>query len=194
MRRTCAACTLALAFAVGACGVRSVGSRDGRPVLRRHVDAPADTLWTRIHESTSRLGLVVTAVHPDQRIIELDWVTAPGDGRLYLRCRERGAIGSASLKHRIRVVEEGEGSALVIDTRIRTTIPAACESTGHFESWLLGRLGPAITAAVEAASDPTRTFAPDPAGAADASSSAPGPALPDSTTSARGRPGTGGGS
>src|SRR5690554_7217765 len=42
---------------------------------------------------------------------------------------------------------EGEGSAVIIGTLVRATIPASCESTGQFESWLLDRLEPAIAAA-----------------------------------------------
>ncbi|HEX6940061.1 MAG TPA: hypothetical protein VF158_11670 [Longimicrobiales bacterium] len=150
MRLTRAAHTLALGSAIllGACGVRMFDRWDGRPVIRRHVAAPADALWARLRERMPSLGLVVVEIRPEDRLVEFDWVTAPGDGRLYLRCREPGPIGSASLKPRIAVVPDAGGSTLVIGSRVRATRPVACESTGQFEEWLLGRLEPAIVAAV----------------------------------------------
>lgn len=139
---------LAYTVALGGCGVRIFDGWDGRPVLRRHVAAPPDALWARLSRRAMEIGLIVAEIRPDDRVIEFDWITAPGDGRLYLRCRGGGPIGSASLRPRVSVVSAPNGSALVIGTQVRATMPAACESTGQLEGWLLGRLEPAIAAAV----------------------------------------------
>lgn len=162
MRRSRPSHVLALLLAIAGCGIHMIDRWGGRPVVRRHVDAPADSLWARIQDTAPRLGLVVTAIHPEKRIVEFDWVTAPGDGRLYLRCSGADVVGSASFQPRIHVVREGEGSAVVIGTRVRATIPAPCESTGQFESWLLDRLEPAIAAAAGDESEPGRAPAPEP--------------------------------
>ncbi len=93
-------------------------------------------------------------IRPEDRVIEFDWVTAPGDGRLYLRCRTPGPIGSASLKPRVSVVPEPGGSALIIGSQVRATTPSTCESTGQLEGWLMDRLEPAIAAAADRSSRP----------------------------------------
>ncbi|HEX7118742.1 MAG TPA: hypothetical protein VF212_08145 [Longimicrobiales bacterium] len=142
------------AVALAGCGVRMLDRWEGRPVIRRHVPAPPDALWARLRARAEELGLVVVEVRPEDGIIELDWMTAPGDGRLYLRCRPAGPIGSASLKPRIAIFPAETGSTLVIGSRVRATTPAACESNGQFEGWLLDRLEPAIVAAVETSRAP----------------------------------------
>lgn len=162
MRRSRPSQVLAFVLAIAGCGVHVIDRWGGRPVVRRHVDAPVDSLWARIQDTAPRLGLVVTAIHPEKRIVEFDWVTAPGDGRLYLRCRGADVVGSASFQPRVHVVREGEGSAVIIGTLVRATIPASCESTGQFESWLLDRLEPAIAAAAGDEPEPGGGPAPGP--------------------------------
>lgn len=191
MRTPCPARTLALSVALGAtiagCAMRAIDRWDGRPVVRHHVAAPADSVWTRIQDTTPGLGLVVAEIHPERRIIEFDWVTAPGDGRLYLRCDAAGAIGSASLKTRIQVLGAGQGSVVIIGTQVRATVPASCESTGQFESWLLDRLEPALAAAPGDARDATPAATPAPAPERAEQPARPTP--PDSSTAAARRSG-----
>ena len=189
MRTPCPARALALALgpAIAGCAVHAIDRWDGRPVVRHHVAAPADSVWSRIQDTTSGLGLVVAEVHPERRIIEFDWVTAPGAGRLYLRCDAAGAIGSASLKARIQVVGVGQGSVVIIGTRVRATVPVPCESTGQFESWLLDRLEPAITTWPGDARDETPAATPTPA--TDRLEQPTHPEPPDSSTAAARRSG-----
>lgn len=133
----------------GGCGVRLFDGWAGHPVLRRNVAADREVVWTLLHRMATDIDLVVAEIRPDDHIIEFDWITAPGDGRLYLRCRDGGNVGSASLKPRISIEATKQGSAIVIGSQVRATTNSSCESTGQFERWLLRRFEPAIAAAVD---------------------------------------------
>lgn len=138
----------------GGCGVRLMDGWAGRTVIRQHVPVPVDALWSGLVHRAGEIGLVIAKIRPDHHTIEFDWVTVPGDGRLYLRCRESGPVGSASLKPRIVIEATGGGSSLVIESQVRATTSATCESTGRFEDWLLKRFEPAILATLEGAGSP----------------------------------------
>jgi hypothetical protein len=148
--------TLTLAALVSGCGHRLLDRWSGEPILAYRVAAPADSLWIRIAERARALDLVVAGIHPGDRIVQFDWVTTPGDGRLYLRCGGEGVVGSASLRPRVRVRDTGDGSEVVISTEVRATAASGCRSNGHFEEWLLGRFAPAIADA-RPAEGPTST-------------------------------------
>lgn|SRR5690606_18705015 len=131
---------------VGGCGARLFERWDGRPVVTRQVPVPADRLWRPLVERAAALGLVIAEVRPEDRMIRFDWITAPGDGRLYLRCRAAGPIGSASLRPRLSVRPSRGGSVVVIESEVRATTTRACASTGQLEGWLLRQFEPVIAA------------------------------------------------
>ncbi|HEX7051044.1 MAG TPA: hypothetical protein VF188_12625 [Longimicrobiales bacterium] len=144
-----------------ACGAHLFDHWRGRPVLTRATAVPADRLWDRLARRAGALDLVLTAVQPDRRLIEFDWITAPGDGRIYLRCTPAGPIGSASLRPRVMVRPSPTGSVVIIATEVRATTSATCESTGQFEDWLFGRLEPAIAEAAASSDAGAVTDRPD---------------------------------
>ncbi|HEY8470686.1 MAG TPA: hypothetical protein VIL18_13630 [Longimicrobiales bacterium] len=109
--------------------------------------ASADALWERVAAEVDELGLVIEEVRAADRLVQLAWLTRPGDGRQYLTCGTPGIVGSASLRSRIEVVEGPAGSEIVISTEARATAARSCQSNGRFEQWLLERLQPAIAAA-----------------------------------------------
>lgn len=141
----------ALLFATAACGVRVFDRWRGEPVVAREIAAPVPILWRHISGRAGELDLVLAKIRSEEFVLEFDWVTVPGDGRLYLRCAEAGTIGNASIRPRIQLRPSATGSALVIETKVRATTTEACTSTGHFERWLLNRLEPAIQQAVTSA-------------------------------------------
>lgn len=136
------------------CGRLQVFDRfTGPAVLQREVAAPPDLVWERLTVRVDRMGLIVESVRPGTRSIQFGWITAPGDGRLYLQCESGSPVGSASLRPRVRVTRIGSGSAVEVSTETRPTGRAYCESTGRFEDWLLERMEPALDAAVAAAAE-----------------------------------------
>lgn len=134
------------------CGARSSSMHSERVILVRRHASPADTVWRRFNARAADLGLTLSELHPREGILQFDWITAPGDARLYLRCPNVGAPGSASLRMRIRIVPDKDGSRVILSSLVRATTSNACESTGRFERWLLGRLdvGPPQSADDEA--------------------------------------------
>lgn len=136
------------------CGVRVFERWSGTPVLTREIPAPPETLWERLSRRASALDLVVAEIRQEERLIQFDWITAPGDGRLYLHCAPAGVVGSASIRPRVLVRRRQAGSLVVIASEVRATTGMRCVSNGQFEDWLLRRLEPAIAeATAEAARD-----------------------------------------
>lgn len=135
---------LGVALAAGGCGYRIFDRWNGRPVLSRQVPIATDTLWTRLADRVRTLNLVIAEIRPDDHLIQFDWVTPPGDGRLYVRCEPAGPVGSAFIRPRLRIRRDGGGSVIVISSEARATTPTTCVSTGQFERWLFSRLEPAI--------------------------------------------------
>jgi hypothetical protein len=131
-----------------ACSARAFDGWAGTPVARSAaVPASADALWERVTAELDALGLLIEEVRPEDRLVQLAWLTRPGDGRQYLSCGTPGIVGSASLRPRIEVVQGPAGSEIVISTEARATAAESCQSNGRFEQWLLERLEPAIAAA-----------------------------------------------
>lgn len=128
--------------AVAACGVRALERGPGEVILVHRVAAPPDSVWSRLERRAAEAGLVVARRSVDERVLEFDWITAPGDGRLYLRCKDAGPVGSASLRTRVEVAPAAGGSTIVIGSRVRATAATGCASNGHFEEWMLDRLAP----------------------------------------------------
>lgn len=138
---------------IAGCGIHFLGDWDGRPTARRTVAAPPPDVWQHVSSRIDELGLTVEEIRPTERIIQLGWMTMPGDGRAYLECSGSGVVGSASIRPRIHIREDGNGSIIVLGTQTRATGATTCASTGEFESWLLERMEPAVLAAERDASD-----------------------------------------
>lgn len=154
MRSGLGVLSIVLALAgTSACGVRVLERWAGNQVAKTTVPAPADALLERMPAELRELGLLVEEVRPDERLIQLAWLTRSGDGRQYLTCETTGPVGSASLRPRVQLVPLDPGSEIVISTEVRSTVAASCHSNGRFEQWLLERLQPAIAAAAEAADE-----------------------------------------
>jgi hypothetical protein len=141
------AATVAMVAGLPSCSIPLVNRWDAKPVVVQPVPADADVVYENVADALERLGLVVTDARPDNRVVQLNWVTAPGDGRQYLRCHSGERIGSASLQPRILVRPAEHGSVIEISSYGRATAASACVSTGQFERWLLAELGPAVAAA-----------------------------------------------
>ncbi|MBI4408846.1 MAG: hypothetical protein HY561_04000 [Gemmatimonadetes bacterium] len=133
------------------CGLHFFDRFDGRPVRARQIAAPPASVWAELAQGARSLDLLISEISPEDRVLQLDWVTAPGDGRLYLRCQD-SRVGSASLRSRLHVRESGAGSSIVVASEVRATASGSCESTGRFEEWLLGQLDPAMAQVAAAAS------------------------------------------
>lgn len=129
-----------LAVLVTACGGRLLNGPDTRIIIERGMDESTRTVWNRLSERARELGLILTEVRPDEGIIQFDWITAPGDARLYLQCDVYGSVGSAFLRPRIRIYAAEDGSRVVVTSEVRATTTETCQSNGRFETWLLGRL------------------------------------------------------
>lgn len=130
-----------------ACGLQFFDRWDGAPVLVQHFPQPADVVWERLTRELDHLDLLVSEIRARERLIQFGWVTAPGDGRLYVRCVGSDPVGSASLRARLVVRPEGSGSVLVISSEARSTVNDSCRSTGRFEDWMLDTFAPAIAQA-----------------------------------------------
>lgn len=138
-------CTaVAAALAATACSGHLLDRWDEPTVLVQEIRSPPDEVWARVRERVGELDLLVTHFHEDA--IQFGWVTPPGDGRAYLRCRQGQRVGSASLLPRIMVRPTTSGSQIEVSSRVRATAASRCTSTGRFEAGLLQRLEPAIAA------------------------------------------------
>lgn len=147
MRRATQVLLLLASSVAGAdCGLKFFERWAGEDVVERRVSAPPGTLWTHVAQRVDELDLLVEEVRPEERTVQLGWITPPGDGRVYLDCGG-GTVGSASLRARIRVEGGSGGSVIVVGSETRSTAGAPCASTGRFEAEVLDRLEPAMLAA-----------------------------------------------
>lgn len=127
----------------------------GRLIVVKGLAEPPESVWDRLADGARDLGLILTELRPEEGVLQFDWITAPGDARFYLRCNAEGSVGSAFLRPRIRVHATEGGSRIVVSAEVRATTTSACESTGHFENWLLGRLAaPGAVTGTTAADSP----------------------------------------
>lgn len=126
-----------------ACGASSSSRSTARLFIEGASSELSLLVWDQLSDRARELGLVLTELHPEKGLLKFDWITAPGDARLYLRCDVRGSVGSASLRPTLRVESLDDGVRIVISSEVRATTPALCESNGRFERWLLGQLHPA---------------------------------------------------
>jgi hypothetical protein len=133
---------------LSACSLPFLDRWDAKPAVVHSVPADADVVWRGVTEAVEQLGLVVEEVRPEARLVQLTWITRPGDGRAYLRCRGGGPIGSASLRPRILVRTAEAGSEIEISSIGRATAGSGCVSTGEYERWLLEQIEPALAAAL----------------------------------------------
>lgn len=135
------AAVLALSLLAGSgCALNVLDRWDGR-VIRSHVVATdTDALWRDLNAGLPAAGLLVAGIDEKPRTIDFSWITAPGDGRLYLDCGS-DAVGSASLRPRVVLLEHERGTRIEVSSITRATAAAECTSTGRFEEWLLARIG-----------------------------------------------------
>ena len=152
--------TAALAGSTSGCSLRMLDRWDADVVHAADVSGPPDVAWQQLHESARGSGLLLSALRPQEGVIEFAWMTAAGDGAAYLDCAGAGAVGSATLRPRLTLVPTARGSRVEVSTLVHATAASGCRSNGAFESWLLQRLH--VIAAGEGLSATSSTALPTP--------------------------------
>jgi hypothetical protein len=131
---------LLAAVALSGCAPALLRPSEGPRVLLQSIDAPAEEVWKRLAEAVRLMGLTIVDLRPGERVLQLGWLTPPGDGSSYVRCGTAARVGSATLQPTIVVRESAGGSKVVVFSRARATAAGACDSNGAFEARLLEQL------------------------------------------------------